>query len=308
MGNPLKFSRYVPDRKPSRTCASETSVFPEFPQWSRSWPESNGCGRIIPGHPRRWIIRQLPCMPLKFVLGLPCQLWRTAVACRKLTFQCEIVGVVGDIRHFSLAESGQPTNDIPLAQSPRQSGNIVIRGRADALALANALKQQVRALNGDVPVFEIHAMGDLISDSTGAAALPHAAAGGVRSRGTNPGGGWYLRRDVVLGDPAHARAGHPSGARRRSKGIDAIGGRARDVAGAGGSRDRSGGGRRSGPIGRQRAAPRGWMPSWHSGTNSRPLLLGRSRVPPLPLGRSAGHNAPRTVVNQPYHRCMSRAH
>jgi hypothetical protein len=21
---------------------------------------------IIPGHPRRWIIRQLPCMPLKF--------------------------------------------------------------------------------------------------------------------------------------------------------------------------------------------------------------------------------------------------
>jgi putative ABC transport system permease protein len=82
-------------------------------------------------------------------------------------FRCEIVGVVGDVLHRSLAAGGEPTNYIPFAQSPRQSGNIVMRGRADPLALANALKRQVRTLNGDVPVFEIRAMGDLISDSMG---------------------------------------------------------------------------------------------------------------------------------------------
>ena len=84
-----------------------------------------------------------------------------------LPFQCEIVGVVGDILHRSLAGSSQPTNYIPLAQRPPGRVSIVVRGRPDAMALAHAVTQQVHALNGDVPVFDIHAMGDLISDSVG---------------------------------------------------------------------------------------------------------------------------------------------
>ena len=85
-----------------------------------------------------------------------------------LPFRCEIVGVVGDVRHRSLAGDVQPTNYVPLAQQPPGGVNIVVRGRTDALALANAVRQEVRALNGGVPVFEVHAMGDLISDSAGA--------------------------------------------------------------------------------------------------------------------------------------------
>jgi putative ABC transport system permease protein len=82
-------------------------------------------------------------------------------------FQCEIVGVVGDILHRSLAGSAQPANYIPYLQRPPARANIVLRGRTDAIALAGAVRQQVRALNSDVPVFEIHAMGDLLSDSVG---------------------------------------------------------------------------------------------------------------------------------------------
>lgn len=82
-------------------------------------------------------------------------------------FQCEIVGVVGDVLHRSLAGEVQPTNYIPYSQRPPLRANIVMRGRTDALALANAVKEQVQALNSDVPVFEIHAMGDVISDSVG---------------------------------------------------------------------------------------------------------------------------------------------
>ncbi len=84
-----------------------------------------------------------------------------------LPFRCEIVGVVGDVHHRSLAGSSQPTNYIPYLQRPPGRANIVVRGRTDAIALAGAVRQQVRALNGDVPVFEIHAMGGLISDSVG---------------------------------------------------------------------------------------------------------------------------------------------
>ncbi len=84
-----------------------------------------------------------------------------------MPFQCEIVGVVGDVLHRSLAAGRQPANYIPYLQQPIGRANIVVRGRTDAIALAGAVRRQVRALNGDVPVFEIHAMGDLISDSVG---------------------------------------------------------------------------------------------------------------------------------------------
>lgn len=82
-------------------------------------------------------------------------------------FQCEIVGVVGDVLHRSLAGGSQPTNYIPLAQQPMARASIVVRGRTDPMALAHAVTAQVQALNGEVPVFEIHAMGDLLSDSVG---------------------------------------------------------------------------------------------------------------------------------------------
>jgi len=82
-------------------------------------------------------------------------------------FQCEIVGVVGDIRHFSLAQSGQPTNYVPFAQQPLARPNLVVRGHTDALALANAVKRQVQSMNRDVPVFDTRTMDELISDSMG---------------------------------------------------------------------------------------------------------------------------------------------
>jgi putative ABC transport system permease protein len=82
-------------------------------------------------------------------------------------FPCEIVGVVGDVLHRSLAESGQPVNYVPYAQRRGGVSNIAIRGRTDALALASAVKRQVRALDGDVPVFDVRTMDTLVSDSIG---------------------------------------------------------------------------------------------------------------------------------------------
>jgi putative ABC transport system permease protein len=84
-----------------------------------------------------------------------------------MPFQCEIVGVVGDVLHQSLAGRSQPTNYISFAQNPAACPNIVVRGQTDALSLAGAVKQQVQSMNGDVPVFDIRTMDQLVADSVG---------------------------------------------------------------------------------------------------------------------------------------------
>ncbi|HLJ48895.1 MAG TPA: ABC transporter permease [Bryobacteraceae bacterium] len=82
-------------------------------------------------------------------------------------FQGEIVGVVGAVRHRALAQSAYQTMYIPVAQSAMGHANIVIRGHGDVLTLANAVKQQVQAVNHDVPIFGVQTMGELVSESVG---------------------------------------------------------------------------------------------------------------------------------------------
>ena len=79
-------------------------------------------------------------------------------------FHCEIVGVVGDVLHRSLAENPRPT------LYTREAGLrsvVVIRARASILGMALAAKKQVQALDAGVPVFDVHSLGDLVSDSVG---------------------------------------------------------------------------------------------------------------------------------------------
>jgi putative ABC transport system permease protein len=79
-------------------------------------------------------------------------------------FRCEIVGMVGDVRHRSLAGTPRPTM---YTQSVGLRSVVVIRSRASILGLALAAKKEVQALDAGVPVFDVHAMGDLVSDSVG---------------------------------------------------------------------------------------------------------------------------------------------
>jgi putative ABC transport system permease protein len=82
-------------------------------------------------------------------------------------FHCEIVGVAGDVLHRSLAGRPYPTMYTPDAQGYMRGGNLVIRGQTNLLGLVAAVRQQVAALNPDVPIFNIHTMRDLVSDSVG---------------------------------------------------------------------------------------------------------------------------------------------
>jgi putative ABC transport system permease protein len=80
-------------------------------------------------------------------------------------FRCQIVGVVGDVRHHALASRPSPAMYVPYAQSPSDHTNVVIRSRTPRLALLAEVKHAVQALNKEIPVYGIHSMDELVSSS-----------------------------------------------------------------------------------------------------------------------------------------------
>ena len=67
----------------------------------------------------------------------------------------EIVGVVGDIKHYGLAEPTKAAIYAPMKQKMwgwMNSMTLVLKTRSDPLVLAPLLREEVRALDGDLPV------------------------------------------------------------------------------------------------------------------------------------------------------------
>src|SRR5207253_775055 len=65
-----------------------------------------------------------------------------------------IIGVVGDVRHAGLESRASAELYVPYTQRPRRSGDmsIVMRTSGDAVALASAARNEVRAMSRNVPV------------------------------------------------------------------------------------------------------------------------------------------------------------
>ncbi len=77
----------------------------------------------------------------------------------------EIVGVVGNVKHFGLAADTEPQMYVPHRQSPWPAMNLAVRAEGEPLALAAAVRAEVRAISQDAPVTNINTMTQLLSDS-----------------------------------------------------------------------------------------------------------------------------------------------
>lgn len=77
-----------------------------------------------------------------------------------------IVGVVGDIRHNSLALPAYPHVYLAHNQEPWGSLSVVVRAAGDQQPLESALREQVRALDPTLP-FALRHMEDVLGDSVG---------------------------------------------------------------------------------------------------------------------------------------------
>lgn len=75
-----------------------------------------------------------------------------------------VVGVVGHVRQYELAEAGGDQLYLPIAQNPLRLATLVVRTAGDAPGLANGVREAFRSLDRDLPV-EIRTIEEVIDDS-----------------------------------------------------------------------------------------------------------------------------------------------
>ncbi|HXV62189.1 MAG TPA: ADOP family duplicated permease, partial [Vicinamibacteria bacterium] len=78
---------------------------------------------------------------------------------------CEIVGVVGDVRHEDLATASGEEMYTPFWATPLPEMNLALAASSDPESLTASLREAVRRVDPEQPVFGIHAMRDLVRAS-----------------------------------------------------------------------------------------------------------------------------------------------
>ena len=79
----------------------------------------------------------------------------------------EIVGVVGDVKHFGLEGKTTFETYSPYLQSTSRLTTLVIKSESDPLQHVAALRKEVQALDPNLPVYDIKTMEQRIDESTG---------------------------------------------------------------------------------------------------------------------------------------------
>jgi predicted permease len=81
----------------------------------------------------------------------------------------EIVGIVGDVKHYGLEGEDKPTVYIPQADLVYPFMNLVVRTKGDPLSLATAVRKEIQAIDAEQPVANVRTMEDWLADSVGRA-------------------------------------------------------------------------------------------------------------------------------------------
>jgi putative ABC transport system permease protein len=77
----------------------------------------------------------------------------------------EIVGVVGSIKQTTLEAQPRPAMYLPHLQAPTPGLTLLVRTRGEPLVMAAAVREQVRAIDKDVPVTQVQTMEKVLGAS-----------------------------------------------------------------------------------------------------------------------------------------------
>ena len=77
----------------------------------------------------------------------------------------EIVGVMADVKHFSLDTEMPPAMYFPARQVPARGMNLVVRTAGEPLAIAPALRSEIWASDRNMAIAGVQTMDDLVSSS-----------------------------------------------------------------------------------------------------------------------------------------------
>ena len=80
-----------------------------------------------------------------------------------------VVGVVADVRASSLEAEAAPSSYMPIFQVPRTRRNVVFIARTlgDPAALVTSIRDRIRAVDEELPVYDVRTMNSVIAESVG---------------------------------------------------------------------------------------------------------------------------------------------
>jgi putative ABC transport system permease protein len=78
---------------------------------------------------------------------------------------CQIVGIIGDVRHDALDASPRPTMYVPFKQDTFGQMAFMVRTKDDPSKLTSVVRQSLRELDGGLPAFAIAPLTDALADS-----------------------------------------------------------------------------------------------------------------------------------------------
>jgi putative ABC transport system permease protein len=83
----------------------------------------------------------------------------------KTDSMCEIVGVVGDVKHRNLWQPPDPESYVPYEQNSIGAMNIVVRSENDPMLLLPAIREQLRSLDAELPIYHAQRMEEYVAAS-----------------------------------------------------------------------------------------------------------------------------------------------
>jgi predicted permease len=75
-----------------------------------------------------------------------------------------IVGVVAHVKNYGVDQASRVETYIPQAQRPSGGGTLVVRSTGDLAALTSGIRAAVRSLDPDVPLYDVRAFEDIVSE------------------------------------------------------------------------------------------------------------------------------------------------
>jgi putative ABC transport system permease protein len=78
---------------------------------------------------------------------------------------CEIIGVVGDVKHRNLWQEPDPESYVAYEQNPLGAMNIVVRSESDPMLLLPAIRAEVRAQDAELPIYHAQRLEEYVSAS-----------------------------------------------------------------------------------------------------------------------------------------------
>ena len=129
----------------------------------------------------------------------------------------EVVGIVGDVKHYGLDSEPRAELFMPAWQQPLNGMALVVRTASDPKAFVDTIRREVLAIDAEQPIYDASAMVDVVARSVFLPRISMLLLGAFAVIGAAARGRRHLRRGVVHRDAADARARRPDGARRRRR-------------------------------------------------------------------------------------------